>query len=47
MKSAPSAEEQADRAIMLEEVKRLLEEQEDEELTNLETFADYMPSKCK
>lgn len=45
--SAKSLEDQADRAIMLEEVKRLLEDQEDEELTNLETFADYMPAKCK
>lgn len=42
-----SLEDQADRAIMLEEVRRLLEDQEEEEFANLETFADYMPAKCK
>lgn len=36
-----------DKEIMLsEEMKRLLEEHDDE-LANLETFADYMPAKCK
>ena len=44
---AKSQEDQVDRAIMLEEVKRLLEDQEEEEFANLETFADYMPAKCK
>lgn len=47
--STPEAnqEEQIDRAIMLEEVRRLIEDQEEEEFANLETFADYMPAKLR
>lgn len=40
-------EDQVDQAIMLEEVKRLFEEQEEEEFANLETFAKYKPAKRK